>query len=159
MAVSRSVQQGIPPLIKRLNIPYHSVGGRLFLHRAKLLDVLVDHLPSDYVHFNKRLISFPNDTEGVTLHFADGMKAITDILVGCDGIKSFVRRQMYTETASETGASIEEYLDKYIEPAWTGTRAYRTLIPVEQLEKVNPEHSCLKAPMVVSLSLRLGEGG
>jgi hypothetical protein len=60
---------------------------------------------------------------------------------------------MYTEIASEAGASIEEYLDKYIEPAWSGTRAYRTLIPAEQLEKVNPDHSCLKTPMVVSLSL------
>jgi len=125
-------------------------GGPLFFHRATLLDVLVANIPSHLVHFNKHLSSYTDSSSGVTLNFSDGTTATTDILIGCDGIKSVVRRQMYTDAAAESGVEgkLDEYMDKYILPTWTGTKAFRALIPAEEVEKVNPGHSALKAPMV-----------
>jgi 2-polyprenyl-6-methoxyphenol hydroxylase-like FAD-dependent oxidoreductase len=137
-----------------LDIFIPSLGGPLLFHRATLLDILVAGIPPDRVHFKKRLSSYSEDSSGeVTLHFADGTTATADILVGCDGIRSSVRRHMYTTFASDTGISLEECVDKYVEPAWSGTVAYRTLIPTEELRKVNPEHFVFKGPHVVRLWL------
>jgi salicylate hydroxylase len=127
-----------------------------------LLDVLIANIPKDRVQFGKRLEFYEQvliddnfsstserSREEVVLHFADGTSARADILVGSDGIKSTVRRQMFTSYASEIGASEEEYIERFVQPAWTGSMAYRALFPVEELRKVNPNHSMLKGPQQV----------
>lgn len=135
-------------------------------HRAHLLDLLSEGIPKDRIHFGKRLISYEHspiaNTNGtqpirqeVILHFSDGTSARADVLVGADGIKSTVRRQMFTDYALEEGLPMEEITDKYIEPAYTGSSAYRSLIPADELEKIRPDHSIFRAPQLVSKSINL----
>ncbi|KIW00318.1 uncharacterized protein PV09_08205 [Verruconis gallopava] len=66
------------------------------IHRAHLLEVLLENVPQSKISKNKRLISIKDDvsTNGYTLHFQDGTSAVADIVVGCDGIKSVVRQHL-----------------------------------------------------------------
>lgn len=131
------------------------IGGPAFFHRALLLDILVAKLPKERIHFNKRLVSYEHVSglegvqEAIKLHFSDGTSATTDIIVGCDGIKSAVRREMYTSYATEVGASVSEVLERFVEPAWSGSVAYRSLIPANELRKVCPNHSIFNSPQQV----------
>jgi len=49
------------------------------------------------IEFGKRLVSVMQDGEGgmVTAHFADGSTAEGDLLIGCDGIHSAVRKALF----------------------------------------------------------------
>ena len=109
------------------------IDGCIRFHRAHFLDVLVDRIPQDYAHFGKRLTLYREDATGVTLQFADGSTATCEILVGCDGINSTVRKEMY-EQAWRNGSSIPDIIS-YINPVWNGTITYRALIPGERLRK------------------------
>ncbi|KAI0930204.1 hypothetical protein AcV5_006981 [Taiwanofungus camphoratus] len=124
-------------------LPY----GCIRFHRAQFLDVLVDHLPDGVAHFGKRLRSYScrSHEDSVKLHFVDGTIATCDLLVGCDGIKSVVRQQLLEEKATE-GQS--HFLD-FIDPVWTGTIAYRGLIPVGHLARVDGTlHKTIETPMM-----------
>ena len=92
------------------------------------------------------------------LMFEDGTQATCDVLVGCDGIKSAVRRAMYNalakdaETRGELGEAAR--LRALNDPVWSGTVAYRSLVPVKELEE-----SVLKVarvPHIVGLRSLLG---
>jgi len=105
------------------------------------------------VQFDKRLVSYEHEhgePGEITLYFSDGSSARCDLLIGADGIHSGVRKQMYNDAAAAKDAALGSDLDveKYIEPAWTGTTAYRSLIPAEELRKVCPDHSILKEPQM-----------
>ncbi|EIW63582.1 FAD/NAD-P-binding domain-containing protein [Trametes versicolor FP-101664 SS1] len=128
-------------------VPY----GCIRFHRAQFLDVLVDHLPQDVAHFGKRLVNYrttEHDTSTETeLLFADGSVAACDILIGCDGIKSVVRKQMLEDHARE-GSGDPRLLD-HIEPVWSGSIAYRGLIPVGQMIRADGvEHRTIQSPMM-----------
>ncbi|THH30135.1 hypothetical protein EUX98_g4064 [Antrodiella citrinella] len=92
--------------------------GCVRFHRAHFLDVLVDHLPSGVAHFGKRLASYSEDARMVELRFDDRSSSSCDVLIGCDGIKSTIRKQMYEEAAKARG---KPHLLQYIEPIWSGT--------------------------------------
>lgn len=118
-------------------------------HRAEFLDVFVNHLPGGIAQFGKRLSSYSqSEPKGdIQLYFADGSKATCDLLVGCDGVKSTIRAQMFGSKAEVT--AIPELL-KYIEPVWTGITAYRGLIRVEDIPKSgNSSHRTIQTPMMV----------
>ena len=88
------------------------------------------------LHFSKRLETYTESLgpEGsVTLQFKDGTSASCDLLVGSDGIRSTVRRTMYTRLADETGGDAGEELKAMIEPVWSGWVVNRGLIPAEIL--------------------------
>jgi salicylate hydroxylase len=90
------------------------------LHRADFHAILAGKaraLKPDVVHLNKRAARFAEDADGVTLHFADGTRARGDLLVGADGLKSVVRRQIAGETAAN----------------YTGDAAWRINVPAERL--------------------------
>ena len=90
------------------------------LHRADFHAILVDKaraLDPDAIRLGKRAIGFTEDADGVTLQFADGTEARGDILIGADGLKSAVRRQI----AGEVPAN------------YTGDAAWRITVPVERL--------------------------
>lgn len=99
--------------------------GCIRFHRAHFLDVLIAALPSGIAHFHKRLQSFSSSSpdSSTLLTFADGTTATCDVLVGCDGIKSVVR----------TGMLRQAGLPQLDRPMWSGTIAYRALVPVEKL--------------------------
>ncbi|KAJ5812206.1 hypothetical protein N7474_008507 [Penicillium riverlandense] len=68
------------------------------LHRAHLLESLKERVPESSFNLGKRLASIDRNSSEhsapYTLHFEDGSTAETDIVIGCDGIKSNVRRDM-----------------------------------------------------------------
>lgn len=102
--------------------------GQSSVHRADFLDALVQCLPEGIAHFGKRCAAVRQDPEGVTVDFEDGTTFQCDILIGCDGIKSAVRRHVLPEESYGT-----------IEPRWSGTKAYRGLVPVEELKRAFTE--------------------
>ena len=123
--------------------------GCIRFHRAEFLDVFVNHLPSDMAHFRKRVVSYAQNVSGGQIHlrFSDDTIATCDVLVGCDGIKSLVRAQMLRQMA-ENGHP--EFLD-FIDPVFSGTIAYRGLIPVEEAPKDHQGHlhKTVQFPMMV----------
>ncbi|OOQ82147.1 hypothetical protein PEBR_41808 [Penicillium brasilianum] len=68
------------------------------LHRAHLLDSLKERVPESCLNLGKHLASIERNTDTgaapYTLKFQDGSTADADIVIGCDGIKSNVRRDM-----------------------------------------------------------------
>jgi salicylate hydroxylase len=120
-------------------------GNFLTYHRAHFQNVLVENLPpSVNIFYNKRLDRYTQNSSGtsrVTLHFTDGTDVTHDLLVGCDGIKSTVRRHLLTEQAGNAATPEEaEEILKSIPPRWTGIVAYRNLVPVERLKAYQDAH-------------------
>jgi 2-polyprenyl-6-methoxyphenol hydroxylase-like FAD-dependent oxidoreductase len=90
------------------------------MHRADfhaLLAAKAEELKPGVVNLNKRATGFEEDADGVTLHFADGSSVRGDLLIGADGLKSVVRKQIVGETPAN----------------YTGDAAWRITVPVERL--------------------------
>jgi salicylate hydroxylase len=90
------------------------------LHRADLHDILAAkarEFKPDVVRLDRRATGFSESSRGVELKFADGTSARGDILIGADGLKSVVRRQI----AGDVPAT------------YTGDAAWRVTVPVERL--------------------------
>lgn len=96
-----------------LTIPTQSI-----IHRAHFLDELIKLVPADRATFGKRVHAVDSDDAGVTLHFNDdSAPARHSIAIGCDGIKSDVRRHLF-------GSSTDS--------VFSGKYAYRGLLPMEK---------------------------
>ena len=65
------------------------------VHRAELLTLLVETLGMENVHLGADCTGFSQDESGVCAHFANGMQAQGDFLVGADGIHSTIRTQLF----------------------------------------------------------------
>jgi salicylate hydroxylase len=107
------------------------------LHRADLHDLLATaacKLKPDLIRLNRKATGFTETDRGVTLHLADGSSVTGDILIGADGLKSTIARQIVGE----------------IPATYTGDAAWRITVPVERLPKPF-------LPQVMSLFL--GPGG
>ena len=97
--------------------------GQSSVHRADFLEAIVANLPQGIAHFGKRCIEVKQDSDSATASFDDGTHFTGDVIIGFDGIKSAVRRHVLPP---------EEYGE--IPPFWSGTYAYRGMIPTDQLE-------------------------
>jgi salicylate hydroxylase len=107
------------------------------MHRADFHEMLANktrELKSNAIHLNKRVAGFTENESGVELNFTDGTSAKGDMLIGADGLKSMVRRQI----AGDAPAT------------YTGDAAWRVTVPVERL----PENFLDKV-----MSLFIGGGG
>ena len=107
----------------------------------------MNELPPGVAQFGKRILSFsPSPTGEITLQFEDESVASCDILVGCDGIKSTIRRQLYRALAKK-----DTRFSSFIEPYFTGTIAYRGLISSGQMptSAEGGQHDALQRPMMV----------
>ncbi|GAA1828070.1 flavin-dependent oxidoreductase [Pseudonocardia ailaonensis] len=76
------------------------------IHRGDLhtvlLNAVIERLGEDHVHTDHRLVSVAQDDSTVTATFADAAGAVIgpvegDILVGCDGVHSVVRKTFYPD--------------------------------------------------------------
>ncbi|MGD5540965.1 hypothetical protein QUS97_22665, partial [Xanthomonas citri pv. citri] len=88
------------------------------LHRADLFDVLkaaVDANDPHAVQLDCAAIGFEQGPDDATMILADGRRITGQALIGCDGLRSTIRAQMF-------GAG---------EPRKTGRVAYRFLVPIE----------------------------
>ena len=63
--------------------------------RAKLLSVLVSAFPSEQVKLSHEFESLAQTEKGVTVSFTNGAVANHDLIVGADGLRSRVRRQVF----------------------------------------------------------------
>ena len=88
------------------------------VHRAGFLETLVNLVPPNVAHFDKKCVSvFQSESNGVTITFDDGTTHTTDILIGCDGVRSAVRTSV---------------VGKVTNPKFTRTVAFRGLISEEE---------------------------
>lgn len=63
----------------------------LCMHRAELHDALLELLPQEIIHLDKKLVGLDEVGSQVRLTFADGETAVADAVIGADGIHSIVR--------------------------------------------------------------------
>lgn len=122
----------------------------LGLHRATFLAQLVNILKETNratIHFAKRCDHFVQSeaNEEVTIHFKDGTTATCELLIGSDGIRSSIRKQLIGGMVGDKGWDAQ---DKTIDASglrFSGTVAYRGLINTANL----PDHPVTKADKAV----------
>lgn len=115
--------------------------GQNGVHRARFLEEMVGLLPDGLAKFGKRVttIDEPEGGKGkIVLHFTDGTSAETDAVIGCDGIKSAVRRHMFGEDSP------------YAWPSYSHKYAYRGLVPMKDAIDAIGEEMALNSFMHVS---------
>ncbi|CAG8217454.1 unnamed protein product [Penicillium salamii] len=61
-------------------------------HRGHVHSALLEHVPRETIHLNKKIKGAEARPDGVSLFFEDGTDAHGDILIGADGIRSSVRQ-------------------------------------------------------------------
>lgn len=99
----------------------------LGIHRAAMLDALVELLPPNVAQLNKRCISVKPATipgEKGIVYFEDGSEYQADLIVGTDGIKSVVR------SVVDPLNTVTRYMN---------TIAYRGLFPISNLKAFRPK--------------------
>jgi len=90
------------------------------MHRADFHQILVaraQSLKPDLIRLNHRLVDFIETSDHVEARFENGVTARGDLLIGADGLKSAVRKQI----AGDTPAT------------YTGDGVWRVVVPVERL--------------------------
>ncbi len=92
-------------------------------HRADLVKALMEALPPERLHVGHKCISFTDQGDFVEAEFENGVHIRVDALVGADGIRSLVRETLFGPEA----------------PRFTGSVAYRGLIPAERLAHLRLE--------------------
>ncbi|KAJ5740707.1 salicylate hydroxylase [Penicillium malachiteum] len=98
--------------------------GQNAAHRSSFIEEIKKLLPADMIFFNKRLLTLTeNCDERVQMRFEDGSIAEADVIVGCDGIKSKVRR--YVSESDDISNHI----------SYTHMYAYRGVIEMERAVK------------------------
>jgi salicylate hydroxylase len=104
---------------KRYHSPY------LNIHRADLHRILVDAVREKSphaIHLGYEVKALQQTPERVTVHFMNGESAQGDLLVGADGVRSVIRKELF---------DIED-------GQFTGMAAWRMTIPTHRL----PQKSC-----------------
>ena len=86
------------------------------VHRADFLNLLFAALPKGTVNLGHRCTRLSEDSDRVHLSFANGASVEADVVIGADGIRSVVQREIGLESR----------------PTSEGTMAYRGLIPAER---------------------------
>src|SRR5260370_13553645 len=87
------------------------------VHRADFLNLLFAALPKGTVSLGHRCIQLEEDGGRVRLSFANGASAEADVVIGADGIRSVVQREIGLQSR----------------PTSEGIMAYRGLISAERL--------------------------
>jgi salicylate hydroxylase len=87
------------------------------VHRADFLNLLFSALPTGTVTLGHRCIRLKENSGRVRLLFANGAPAEADVVIGADGIRSVVQREIGLQSR----------------PTSEGMMAYRGLIPAERL--------------------------
>lgn len=85
------------------------------VHRNDFIQALVGALPEGMVHLGHKLESVTDHGARATLTFENGTTAEADLVVGADGIKSTVRRQLFSGQV----------------PQFAGEHAYRAVVDAD----------------------------
>ena len=118
------------------------------IHRADLHGGLIESLneqPAVRIELGKALTSMSQNETSVTAHFSDDSSASGALLIGCDGIRSATRRQLFGDES----------------PRFTGYVAWRGLIPIERLDAASivPDSAVWQGPghFLTRYKIRRGE--
>jgi salicylate hydroxylase len=84
-----------------------------FVHRGDFIDALLSVLPSGMVKLNHRLSQIVDNGHNATAVFENGVSVTADLIVGADGIRSQVRKHLFSDKP----------------PVFAGEHAYRAVIP------------------------------
>ncbi|GJJ13748.1 hypothetical protein Clacol_008004 [Clathrus columnatus] len=119
----------------------------LRISRGDFMKILFNSVPSKNLRLGKKLTkyTFIRENGPIGLQFSDGTRAICDVLVGSDGVRSTVRGQLMREKAR---LSDDDTFHKHVDPRWSGTIIYRSLIPRSRLAVQNPNHSLLSTGQI-----------
>ncbi|MEU2717673.1 FAD-dependent monooxygenase [Streptomyces sp. NPDC007205] len=84
-------------LVRKL--PLKEIGDRLGvpsvnIHRAALQQALLEELSDRSVRLGASAVDYTSTAHGVRVRFTDGHEAQGDVLIGADGIRSAIRRQL-----------------------------------------------------------------
>ncbi|KAI0085592.1 hypothetical protein BDY19DRAFT_442598 [Irpex rosettiformis] len=138
-----------------------------FYHRAEFLKILEKHVPPSYrTHFGKRLVSYEDSSpDPIVLHFKDGTTAQCDMLVGADGIRSAVRRAMFTALAAKAqDDALAATYRQCVDATWSGVVTYRALVQADAFKADYPNHAALSTPIcymgkhAIALSYPISQG-
>jgi salicylate hydroxylase len=101
-------------LIARMWPPEAAAGIEMYgMHRADILQFLVDRLPREVIHTGHRCVGFEQDDRQATVYFANGERAVADVVVAADGIHS----------------TLQQYVTSPSPPLPSGSVAYRGVVP------------------------------
>ncbi|GAB5486891.1 MAG: FAD-dependent monooxygenase [Parasphingorhabdus sp.] len=87
------------------------------LHRADLLNMLIDSFGRENCSMDKSLTVIESGEDGVTLTFEDGSSETADVAIAADGLRSTVRDALFDSDP----------------PEFSGHVAWRALVPAEKL--------------------------
>ncbi|VUC32117.1 unnamed protein product [Clonostachys rosea] len=129
------------------SFPISNSLGQRGVHRAEFLDQLVKLIPQHVARFNKVLTSITTAASGkLVMAFGDGTTAEADAIIGCDGIKSRVRQELFPTC----------------KPSYSHKYAYRGLIPMKQaidaVGNENAQNACMYSRKY-SNRAQMGPGG
>lgn len=97
------------------------------IHRADLLSLLADALPSGALTLNAPVTDILDPDGGqATVVLADGQQLEFDCIIGADGIKSTVRERLFGAT----------------EPRFTGILGWRLMLTRQEAEPLGFDHAC-----------------
>ncbi|WP_433343128.1 FAD-dependent oxidoreductase [Streptomyces sp. CA-253872] len=88
------------------------------IHRGDFIEALLGVLPEGMVTLGHKLEGIEDKGDHAVLAFANGTTAEADLVVGADGIKSVVRKLLFSEK----------------EPVFSGEHAYRAVISLDDAE-------------------------
>ena len=91
--------------------------GMYGMHRADLLNIFANIIPSHAIRTGHRCIGFEQDRCAAYVKFDNGNEAEADIVIACDGIHS----------------TLQKFVVELSPPEYSGSRAYRGLIEAEKL--------------------------
>ncbi len=101
-------------------------------HRADLLEACKQSVPPQWVHLNHQLVEATEHDHGVSLRFANGYSTTVDAVIGADGVRSVIRRDIFGS----------------VDPVYAGIQAFRAIIPMERVPEFAalPEHNLWIGP-------------
>lgn len=92
--------------------------GMYGMHRADILQVLADALPSSIIHTGHKCVGFSQNESGAELRFENGTVVHADVVIAADGINSV----------------LQKYVVEPSTPEYAGFRAYRGVLPMEKVQ-------------------------
>ena len=70
-------------------------GPIISIYRPDLIDILMGAVSGDSIRMNTTVVSLADTDDGVETVFSDGSEGIYDLVIGCDGIKSKIRKDVF----------------------------------------------------------------
>ena len=107
----------------------------------RLQQTLASRLPSDIIHLNHHCTRFEQNDSGVEIYFDNGKRVHADLLIGADGLKSAIRKNLIGDG----------------EPRYLGSMCWRSVIKYNH-ELLNPdEMAFIKGNKQIMYLLNVGD--